>query len=155
MHELTFYRQGRYDGGIRSGIELDGKTTLLTDFQEGDTELHDDPLGSALLWYVDLRCRGADLPTEPEEARQWLVRHSAVIQDGLNRFADAAAAGADGSFPLQWRDFPQAPNGIDMEIVCSTVRRVTGHELGTILSETASHFQEYLSRLSEPEPLLR
>ena len=53
MHELTFFRQARYDGGVRMGIELDGEVTLLIDFREGPPEEQDNPLGSALLWYVE------------------------------------------------------------------------------------------------------
>ena len=49
MHELICFRQKRQDGGIRSGIQIDG-TTHFHRFDEGTEDF--DP---SLLWYVDLR----------------------------------------------------------------------------------------------------
>ena len=57
MPNLTFYRQKRVDGGVRTGVELDGETVASL-FEEGDPER--DP---ALLWFVDLRCEGPDCRT--------------------------------------------------------------------------------------------
>ena len=150
MQELTFYRQARHDGGIRTGIELDGVTTLLSVFQEGRPEQRDDPLGSSLVWYVDLRCRGEDLPTEPEAARSWFLDRRESIVEGLSRLADLLAAGKDDSFPLRWSDFPAVPPGVQMEVVCSTIRRLTGHDLAEILREISTHIEEYLRQVAPP-----
>ena len=54
-HELSFYRQKRQDGGIRTAVTVDGDTVLHR-FQPGEGA--SDP---ALLWYVDLRCAGRRL----------------------------------------------------------------------------------------------
>jgi len=62
MPTITFYRQARRDGGIRTGIEIDQNTVLMR-FDRGRKE--SDP---ALLWCVDVRCSGARLPREPETA---------------------------------------------------------------------------------------
>ena len=72
MPNLTFYRQARIDGGIRTGIELD-EDAVFEHFEEGGPEL--DP---TLLWYVDLRCQGPGLPDEPRKAREWLIDHADV-----------------------------------------------------------------------------
>jgi hypothetical protein len=154
MHELTFYRQTRHDRGVRTGLELDD-VTLLGYFEEGQPDLQDDPLGTALLWYVDIRCRADHLATEPEDARQWLLGNSAVIQEGLERFADVLSAGVDDSLPLRWNDFPTAPAGVQIEVVCSAIRRMTARGLGEILREIAVQFPTYLRQLSPLEPLLR
>ncbi|MEO6811173.1 MAG: hypothetical protein ABI353_18855 [Isosphaeraceae bacterium] len=155
MPELTFYRQARHDGGIRTGIEGDGENTLLIEFLEGSPEHQDDPLGAALLWYVDLRCRGENLPIEPDDVKGWFLRQRNVFQEGLQRFADLISAGKDDSFPLRWSEFHGVPDGVQIELVCSAIRRITGHELANILREIGLNFEDYLLRLAPPEPALR
>ena len=154
MAELTFYRQERHDGGVRTGLELDGNT-LLGNYQEGPPELQDDPMGSALEWYVDVRCQGDLLPTEAEAARNWLLDQKATIEAGLIRFAEAISTGIDDSFPLRWQEFPVTPEGVQLEVVCSAVRRVTAQRFGEILNEFATRFPEDLRQLSRPEPSFR
>jgi len=144
MHELTFYRQQRQDGGVRTGIELDNSETLLIDFQEGPADRQGDPLGAALTWYVDLRCRGEDLPTKPEPARLWFLSHREAFRDGLEELADRLAAGTDDSFPIRWEDFRNALGDAEAEIVCSATRRLGGRELADNLREVGSQLGEYL-----------
>src|SRR3954451_9524953 len=97
MPDLTFYRQKRVDGGVRTGIDIDG-VTVCEDFEEGDEER--DP---ALRWYVDLRCSGDSLPHDADLAREWLLEHEEMIRDGFSRYASQLAAGADrDDYPLQW-----------------------------------------------------
>src|SRR5438874_10628438 len=102
MHTLSFYRQARQDGGVRTAIEVDSETTFHQ-FEPGSEE--SDP---ALLWYVDLRCEGEDLPSEPEDARKWLLANADLIKHGFRLLADKVAAGVDWSvYPVEWGDFPQ------------------------------------------------
>jgi hypothetical protein len=155
MTELAFYTQTRQDGGVRTGLELNRTITLLEDFDEGPPASRDDPLGSALIWYVDVRCRGDDLPTEPEAARHWMLAHVYSLREGLLLFADAIAAGADDSIPLSWTQFPSAPAGVQVEAVCSAIRRVSARELGTHIRTVADRLDECLRKLPRPEPMLR
>ncbi len=115
MPKLTFYRQGRIDGGVRIGIELD-EDTVFELFEEGGPE--PDP---TLFWYVDLRCQGPALPEDPRKARDWLIDHSEVICDGFSRCASEFEAGRDlDSYPLIWNEFHRVPAGVDMTIACAT-----------------------------------
>lgn len=82
MAKLIFYRQKRYDNGIRTGLELDGDP-IAERFEEGDKDR--DP---ALIWYVDLCCEGPGVPDDPDLAERWLVDHSPLIRDGFCRFAE-------------------------------------------------------------------
>ena len=153
MHELTFYRQKRYDGGVRMGVELDGEHTLLAIFQEGPLEEQDNPLSSALLWYFDLRCHGDDLPTQPEQAREWLRSFEASIRDGLRRLVSAISLGVDDSSPIRWDDFEGLPEGVRVEAVLSSIRRVKNDELLRVVEEIADQFGAFLGQLSPAEPV--
>jgi hypothetical protein len=134
MHELTFYRQKRVDGGIRTGIDLDG-VTVLEDFESGEAER--DP---ALRWYVDLRCEGDALPGEADSAREWLVGQEDLIREGFRAYAAQLAAGADpDDYPLQWSEFQHLPPGVKMSIACSAIRRVDARELNHVLEDIADH----------------
>jgi hypothetical protein len=154
MHELTFYRQMRYDGGIRMGVELDDQHPLLYAFTEGPPEEQDNPLASALLWYFDLRCKGEGLPTTPDGARAWLLDHEGPIRDGLREFIAAIALGVDDSTPIRWDRFDGFPEGIRVEAVVSSIRRVTNEELLVALREIAENFGPILGQLAPGEPAI-
>jgi len=142
MPDLTFYHQKRVDGGLRTGIDLDGDT-ICEDFEPGEAER--DP---ALRWYVDLRCSGEGLPAEADSARDWLLEHEAMIQDGFRRYADQLAAGADpDDYPLQWSGFQPLPPGVQMSIACAVIRRVDARELNRLLLDIAEHWSERIDRL--------
>ncbi len=152
MHELTFYRQKRNDGGVRTGLELDGETVLGI-FEDGSPDEEDNPMGMALLWFVDVRCLGAEVPDRPEAARDWLVEHAPTILTGLSGLAGGLAAGLDnGGEPIVWSDFPGAPVGGSIELVCSATGRVTGRSMAGVLEEIADHFIDLVRELAPPEP---
>ncbi len=138
------------------GIELDAETTLLDDFLPGPPEFENDPLGSALLWYVDIRCRGKELPSDPEGARRWFLAHRAEFENGLHEFADEVRAGTDDDSTLR----KSAPCGgrlevgddLQIEYACGVIRRVKGPELADRLHEVGHHFAEYLQRIPERVP---
>ena len=157
MPELTFFHNARHDGGIRMGIELDGETTLIDDFLPGPPEFENDPLGSALLWYVDIRCRGKNLPSDPQGARRWFLAHRAEFEDGLHEFAEEIGAGTDDDSTLR-RTVPFGGrlkvegDDLQVEYACGVIRRVKGPELADRLHDVARHFGEYLQRIPERVP---
>jgi hypothetical protein len=141
MAMLIFYRQVREDGGIRTGIELNG-TTVFERFESGGDD-HDP----ALVWYVDIRCEGTNLPQTAEEARDWLQRHGMYVRDGLPVLADKLRAGVDvGSYPLRWQ-VPNVPEGVRMTVVCSALRRVPGLEIANVLNEIGFRWEELVKDL--------
>jgi hypothetical protein len=160
MHELTFFRQERHDGGIRMGVELDGETLLLSHNEPGPPENEDDPLGPALLWFVDIRCRGDNLPSDAESARRWFLKNRDALTEGLEEFAQELMAGADDDSPIQ-HPGSLAPTGngpgeeLEVNYVCSSIRRVKGPKLSEAIKEIALHFNDYLSCLRPLAPAMR
>jgi hypothetical protein len=144
MRKLTFYIQEREDGGRRMGIDLDGDT-VLGRFDPGHAE--SDP---ALVWYVDVRCKG-ELPPEPELARNWLLQQKDLFMKELNRLGEKLQVGLDfNPWPLQWK-VEGAPRGVEITIVCSSLRRVPSRELGQHLEQLAEKFAETVNSLAAVE----
>jgi hypothetical protein len=145
--KIIFYRQKRRDGGIRTGVEINGETAL--GLEEG---FAGDELDPVLLWFVDLRCEGKKLPTDPEEVREWLLKHSPVIRAGFETLAGQIGAGIDfNTYPYLW-PVPNAPRGVHMTIACSAMRRNDARAIREVLSDIATHWQETLARLPAVEP---
>lgn len=156
MHELTFFRQARHDGGMRMGIELDGESLLLNHFEPGQ---EDDPLGSALLWFIDIRCRGGSMPRDAETARQWFLKHRDSLVEGLEEFAREVFAGTDDDAPLTMpKPLPplegEQAAGLTTEYVCSSIRRIKGPELSRAIQDVADHFSDYIN-LHPVSPAMR
>ncbi len=119
MSKISFYRQERWDGGIRTGIEMDGYVVMQS-FAEGTDD--SDP---ALLWYIDVRCEGAKLAAEPEKARKWFLEHAEIIRAGLRQLAGHIRAGVDADgWPLLW-PMPESPRGVRITVAVSAVERLT------------------------------
>jgi hypothetical protein len=140
MQSITFYRQKRIDGGIRTGVEVGGNTVLST-FKSGRGE-HDP----ALVWYVDVICEGRKLPKSSEEARRWLVDHSKNIRRLLGALAERVIEGID---PDVWPIFQQGIfHGVKIRISCSTVRRLEARKLANVLHDIAQRWDEYVGDLA-------
>jgi len=142
--KINFYVQARVDGGRRSGIEVDGET-VLGRFEEGSGEF--DP---ALLWYVDVRCKGG-LPSEPGKARNWLLAQSELLVLEFKKLGDELQVGLDaGLWPLQ-RKVEGAPRDAEIIIVCSSLRSVASRDFGNILKQLAEGLPATLNSLRDVE----
>jgi hypothetical protein len=140
MPTITFFRQARRDGGVRTGIDIDDHT-VLSRFEPGRRD--EDP---ALLWYVDVRCTGPRLPRDVDAARQWLIRHGPQIREALDALADQVPEGLDPSeWPLQTT---KRLSGATITVACSAVRRLEAREMATIVQDIADHWRERLETLS-------
>jgi hypothetical protein len=147
MNRITFYRQKRRDGGIRTGIEINGETEF--GLEEGFTGEEQDPV---LVWFVDLRVEGKKLPTDPEEVRQWLLKQSPVICAGFQLLAEELQTGVDfNTYPYLW-PIPDAPRGVRMIIACSAMRRADARAIRDVLLENAAHWKERIGQLPAVEP---
>jgi hypothetical protein len=145
MTKLTFYRQGRKDGGVRTGVEVNDEP-VMGRFEEGEKEND-----SALEWYVDVRCSVSKLGHDPEDARRWLTENANAIQAALGNLAKEVNAGMDFSCVLR-RKVAGAPRGVQMDIVCSAVRRLTAQEMAKVLSELGVQWRELIVQLPALEP---
>lgn len=147
MAKLTFYRQARADGGVRTGLKLDD-ATVLSSFEEGEAD--PDP---ALLWFVDLRCQGASLPDDPEAARDWLCDQAPVIREGFLQCARDHQLGTDPDiYPLIWGKFPSPPEGVEMAIHYAAARHSAARELADVLGNLGVHWEDYLGILEPLHP---
>ena len=140
---LSFYRQERVDGGLRTGIML-GMTTIFERF-----EIEGEEWDPSLAWSVELRCGGSSLPTDAEGVKPWLLAHEAQIKKGFRRFSRLLAAGSDptGSYPLQFDDFQGLPTEITMKIVCTALRRYDAYFLAEHLVYVSEHWTDLVSHL--------
>ena len=140
MTTVTFYHQERVDGGVRTGLEVDGYT-LLEEFRGGPGER--DP---ALLWYVDVRCEGSVPPFQTaDDVRQWLRGAAPGLRDALLLAATHLAAGVDVELaPWEWT----APNpvaGLPARVVVSAQRRVAALDMAARLRRLAGQDWEALA----------
>lgn len=142
MASLTFYRQQRVDGGVRTGIDADG-IILADDFQEGDQE-HDP----ALLWYIDLRCEGGSLPTEVEPALEWFRANAEGFAEILETVADHLAAGIDAEALPYRQPFPNRLPGVALEVAIYAMRRVAARNVAQELRHMSGHWAELLNAVS-------
>jgi hypothetical protein len=148
MPKIGFYRQARYDGGMRTGIGIDDQT-VLHDFQPGAEQ--SDP---ALLWYVDVAVEGDRLPSEPDAARTWLFDQSDTIAEAFREVGNHLEIGldSDASWPFRVR-IRNLPRGIRGEISISGARRLSEGELARQLTNLANTWTDTLERLTPMAPV--
>lgn len=142
MPAITLYRQARFDGGVRTGIDIDGNSVLM-DYSEGDSD--DNP---ALLWYIDLRCEGETLPADPEEARKWLRRAAPAFKSALIAAADELRVGFDPEFHPFRRGIQLPQADAHAEIVVSAIRIIDGRKAAELLRAFAAECEEILAKVS-------
>lgn len=142
MHKLTCYQQQRQDGGVRIAVTVDD-ATVFHKFEPGDEE-NSDP---ALEWFVDVRFFGKQLPTEPEDARQWLLDQEPQVRQGLTGLAEKLQAGLDvEGWPLEYK-VPTTVRGLKITIVCSAIHRVTCLDIASILTRIRDEWKQTIQSL--------
>jgi hypothetical protein len=144
MTEITFFRQKRFDGGVRTGIDVMGET-LLQEFVPGNLDFD-----SALLWYIDLRCKGQNIPGDPELVRSWFIRRSEFFKRELIKIAnESLCVGFDADlFPYQNRLTDS--EGTEIRVVITAIRRITALDLAEELRCLATEWDTILSNLRSP-----
>ena len=143
MPKIVFYRQLRMDGGVRTGLEVDGETAYGL-FEEGQTD--DNP---RLRWVVDLRCVGPRLPTSARGARNWLLKNTSVIADGFKRCSQDLRAGIDPDVNVvRWKDFEAVPESVQMEIVFTAARREDAIGMADVLARIGSNWERLVRMLA-------
>jgi hypothetical protein len=146
MKILIFYHQKRRDGGVRTGVELEGER-ILECFEPG-SPLED----SKLLWWIDVRCSQKMWPSEPEGVRAWLLENAQKIENGLKAYAKELGAGIDVNWPA--KHIVPIRTGLKIEIFCSAMKRVDGREMQAELSRLANNWQTIIAQLPSCEPAM-
>lgn len=146
MATITVFRQGRADGGVRSGIDYEGMT-VLESFEEGAGD--DDP---ALLWYVDVRLSGDPIPAgSPEIVRDWLTQLGKVVQPRLISVATELETGIDGFVPVQ-RALDVPVPGLQVTLVATGIRRLDARAIAARIREVGEQWQDLLSSVQPLTP---
>lgn len=148
MRQITFYRQGRRDGGVRTGIEVDGEP-VLEHFQPGPEPGDEDPV---LTWFLVVDAKGPDLPADPEEARRWL-RDRAGVPGELAKFANQLRSGIDVDSPPIRLPLDFAPEGTSIRVTGSAASRSEGQRFPKIVRDIARNWETYLLQLEPVEEL--
>jgi hypothetical protein len=143
VKKLTFYHQKRRDGGVRTGVELEGER-ILERFAPGSA-LED----AKLLWWIDVRCAQRIWPSEPEEVRTWLLENAQKIETGLRDYAAELGAGIDINWPA--KHVVSSRNGLKIEIFCSAMARVGGREIQAELLKLAKNWPTIIAQLPSCE----
>lgn len=150
MTEITFYRQKRRDGSVRSGLELDGETQLGL-IQGVTNESEDDDFSMVLDWFLDLTIQVPDVieHSDPQKARLELLKLQTAIQDGLDRLVQAMGAGLDHEIPFRWSDFNLLPEGYHATFLCRAANRTMGRELSQEVQQFALRWKNDLAELKQ------
>jgi len=143
MAVVNLYRQQRNDGGIRTGAEVDGEVVL------GLFEPGADESDAALVWYIDVEWQGEQLPTRPNDVRDFLVGQSAPVRSACGRLGDRLAAGVDIESPPFTEQFDTALPGIRGAVFCSAIRRLAGRDIKRQLDHLAMNWGEIIGNLAE------
>ena len=146
MPTLTYYKNVRNDGGVRTGVGLNGET-VLEDFVEGRQE--PDPI---LVWYVDLLFESSKVPKEAEAIRAWLATMGNYVKQGLDEIATKMEVGID----QQWNPFSypllRTPTGVKITMSGAAMNRVRIEDFAQHLREIKQEWDKSLRRLKSPIP---
>ena len=146
MTEITFYRQKRRDGSIRSGLHCSGPFDLES-FEPGPADIADDPYAPVLDWIIDLQLDVPEEPIDAESGRRILLACSEPISSQLNQKIADLGVGFDTSLPVTLTDFDQLPVGYQCRLNCSISNRFKGAAFIAILRDFASSWPEYCQKL--------
>jgi hypothetical protein len=142
---LVFYRQGRVDGAIHTGIDA-FDTPLL---ESVENEAPYDESNPVLAWAIEVRCKGRGLPTTAEEARAWFLEHQGIVRSGLAALAEELRVGlAVDPYPYRWNKFTSQPKAVQLTLACFAHRRTDGMSLARHVRAFADHYLDYLNRLT-------
>jgi hypothetical protein len=143
MAQLTFYQQQRADGGLRTGIDLDGQT-LAECYVSGTEEA--DP---ALKWYIDLRYQGAELPTDADAARAWFQSREGECVSTLRQVAAELDTGLDHDALPYRKAFSSDKPDVKLEVAASAQNRITALQVAEHFRNLAVNWRANLESLVE------
>jgi hypothetical protein len=145
MDNLVFYQQKRRDGGVRTGISFNDER-VVEEFEPGDL-----PRDPGLLWFVEVRGSGAELPYEEGQVKEWFLARGERIRRTLREYAEELRVGLDADWPLKKEVAGAEAN---LAIYCSAIRRMSGPEISDVLLRMANEWEALVSTLGRKEPVI-
>jgi hypothetical protein len=152
MPKLIFFHDVMDNGGT------------ATDLDRGDARLyhHRSEKGrvgkdSTLRWQVSLWCGGEGVPDDPGEARDWLLRHEAVIRGGVLACASEFDSRPDDPDPrkwvrFSWDRFPERVPGVRMTLFGGKDRELCPLPLSSLLRGVAADWRPLIEALEADDP---
>ncbi len=149
MYKISFYRQGRRDGGVRVGIEVDGET-ILARFEKGGEE--EDPI---LSWFLDVDSEADDVPSDIEGVRDFFLAEAPSIKAGLENLAREIEVGLDvDSWPVRVAFEGNSP-ARNFRATCFSNRRAEARRMPEVVRDTATRWEPLVRGLvPEVSPIL-
>lgn len=143
---ITFYQQKRFDGGVRTGVDIDGVSAFHR-FEAGG-----DDVDNALLWYLDVRCKGDELPLDSHGAIDWLRSNTATIQRLLESAVRDLEVGMDRELRPFRRTEEVGPPLATIGVYISCVQRMEAGEIAGEVQRIRDQWESILNSL-EPMPV--
>lgn len=125
MSDVTFFYNERFDGGRRTGLQVDGLPALEHFVPGGENH---DP---RLLWYFDVAYAVPAAPGSQADALVWFNGHGDEIRVALEEAAEQLVGGIDMDL-VPWT-FERAGSDGQMRVSVSAVRRLAAVEVGARL----------------------
>jgi len=141
MNRISFYRQARSDGGVRSGVDVNGGQAWSI-FEPGAGD--PDP---ALEWYVDIEWSGSSLPTDADEAKALLLAQEPRVSAACEALASRLEVGIDAEPAPFTQSFDAGLSGVKAGVYCSAVHRVSGRDMGRNLKFIGTSWSRLLKQL--------
>lgn len=145
---VTFYRQGRRDGGVRTGADVDG-AAVLGIFNPGPTDAD-----GSLDWFIDIEWRGDGLPREATELRAFLTDEGPAVRAACLRLGDRLATGIDSESAPFREEFDVGVQGASGAVFCSAIRRLSGRDIQGRLRSLADRWDSAIGQLEDLRALV-
>jgi hypothetical protein len=148
LPDLTFYVQGRADGGLRCGVETPDDEI----FHILENEAGLDRSDPRLIWSADVRCQGPGVPRTSEAASRWFAEHSDAFRDGIALVARDLDVGLDPDIYPLVREIPGLADGVVTKVVVFVSRRREGLMIRAVLDDVIARWDDLMSSLGVVRP---
>lgn len=141
MATIWYYKNVRFDGGVRTGLDVDD-VRAFHQFTPGA-----EPEDPGLEWFVEVMCEGDALPSDPDAAREWFIGHLPPVRAGLEQVADRLSVGIDELSMPYVASAPLPDSGVRCRIRCSAIRRLSGLGIASRLRAVAANLESEVRSL--------
>ena len=143
---ITFFRQSRRDGGLRTGIDLNDE--LVYGNYVGPEDF--DPV---LDWYVDFQFSGPSVPGDRKRIKRWLISRSDEVRRVLRQQIAELRSGIDHE-ALPVVSEHRGKNSDDRLVIrVSASNRAASREIPRIFRDFEKHWSDEIRALPLAQPI--